>query len=315
MYYTYKLFLIFLLLLFITLSIKYNIIEHFNDNIHLNLPIDLGNQLCVYFFNIGYSFLKNEPFIYNDHSEIYFMKDLPRHIDIDENIRNQLLENNFTIDELNKENELTTHLGTWFILHERREIYWNILKPLVHKILDETFIKCNLKKNINEIVIHYRCSDVPFIRHFQYHFIRYSFYTKALESVKDLNINDIKLISCTSHHSGGEYSEKCSIYADSLSNYISTFRYNIKKECNTMLDDFATMFYAPVVICGPSSFSFMSAFFGDGKYISDTHYDANVNKNCNTCKNTWLNNKEYIIKHHEIADYFNIDNVIKILKS
>jgi len=70
----------------------------------------------------------------------------PRHIDIDENIRNQLLENNFTIDELNKENELTTHLGTWFILHGKPDllkIYSSVVTPFTQYNTLESFEKKN----------------------------------------------------------------------------------------------------------------------------------------------------------------------------
>ena len=47
------------------------------------------------------------------------------------------------------------------------------MKDLIHKILDETLIKSNLKKQIDYPVIHFRCADTPFARHSKYHFQKY----------------------------------------------------------------------------------------------------------------------------------------------
>ena len=99
-----KLLFILLLIFIIYIKIYYNniLIDEF-DNSHLNIPVNLGNFLCVYFYSVGYSFLKNEQFQHNGDDKMFFIKDLPRKIDIDKNIIQKLLDNNFTIDELDNE--------------------------------------------------------------------------------------------------------------------------------------------------------------------------------------------------------------------
>jgi hypothetical protein len=50
------------------------------------------------------------------------------------------------------------------------------MKPLINKILDETFQKCGLKKDVYNPIIHFRCADTPFIKGNGYHLQYYSFF-------------------------------------------------------------------------------------------------------------------------------------------
>jgi hypothetical protein len=274
-----------------------------------NIKLNIGNYLVKYFYLMGKSFLLGNNFTYKP-KNLIFIKDLPSFIPLNINIQNKLIENNFTIDELVKEENEIILVAMWTIINKRREQFWLIMKPIINNILDTTLRKNNLYKEINQQVIHFRCSDIPFIRNGYYFFQRYAFFKDSLEE-NDLGKNVI-FLSCNFHKSNDKNSKTCNIYAESLKKYIENLGYNINVKCSSNLDDFATMFYAPVVISTCSSFSFMAGFFSDGIFISEGHYDSNNReKKCNDCEK-WLKNG-YSIEHADVDDYYNTDNVIKKL--
>jgi hypothetical protein len=308
---------IILFLIFLFYSINYYVsikkiknIELFSNNIKLNM----GNYLVIYFYLMGKSFLEGNNFYYK-HKNFDFIKDLPSKVKLNVDIRNKLIENNFTIDELVKEEKKIILVAMWTIINKRREQFWLIMKPQIHSILDKTLRKNNLYKKIDCPVIHFRCSDIPFIRNGYYFFQKYKFFKDSLNEIKKkLNINYKKviLLSCNFHKSTDLNSEKCNIYAESLKTYLENLGYIVDVKCSSNLEDFATIFYAPAIISTCSSFSFMSGFFSDGLFISEGHYASGSNIKCNDCGD-WLKNG-YSIEHHDVMDYYDTDSVIKMLK-
>jgi hypothetical protein len=256
---------------------------------------------------VGIAFLNKQNFTFSLHDE-NFIRDLPSYIEFDEDIYNKL------IKIKNIENELAIYdVVQWSIQNKTRESFWIVMKPLINKVLKETFIKNNLVKKIEYPVIHFRCSDIPFNRHNFYHFQKYKFFSESLNEIsKNIKFDKVILISCHSHLSNASNLEKCDIYLQSLKKHIESLGYEVIMKCNDTIDDFASIFYAPAVISTPSSYSFMSGFFGDGIFISEGHYIEDVpNTTCLDCE-PWLKNG-YSINHKQVADYYDTDNVIKLL--
>jgi hypothetical protein len=301
--------LLFIIIIFINL---YNNKENYE-----NINIDIGNQLSDYYFKIVLSILEKKDFEFNTTGTWYndnytdnnihsFIKEFPQNIPFNENIYNQFVENNITVQLLK---EQAFSVGFWASRTKEIELIHKIMKPTINKIFNETFIKLNLKKDINYPIIHFRCADTPFNKRNWYHFQNYEYFNNALQDIEKQigKINNIIIFSCTDHLSNEENKQACNKYAELLK--INLSKYNPEIKCNTNVDDFVSMFYAPAVISTISSFSFMSGFFGNGIFIQPKIMDSGE-EICTECDNPY---KGYNLPHNKVEDYHNVDEVYKLL--
>lgn len=283
-----------------------------------NISLDIGNFLCMYFYNAALQFINGTDCV-QEVPEEEFLKYFPAFLPLDTKIQQEFITNGFTKEELEKEMNYNTIGGTWLINNNRRELFWVIMRPYVNKILENAFVLTGLKENAIEntketICIHFRCSDVPFIRHNQYHLQKYSYFKKCLEEVSHLGYKKIKLVSCSFHRSMEDNQKACTKYIDSLVQYLSSLGYSVEIQCKSNIEDFATLFYAPVSISTGSSYSFMSGYFGNGIFMAEGHYidDEKIPvSQCTNCK--WLKHG-HCLKHSDVKDYYDTDAVIKSLK-
>jgi hypothetical protein len=104
-------------------------------------------------------------------------------------------------------------------------------------------------------------------------------------------------------------------FSKKASNYLKKHGYNINIICSSNIDDFILLFYAPAVISSGSSYSFMSGFFGNGKLISEGHFNEenSLESNCSICDN-WLKKKNSIL-HKNINSYHETKIVINLLEN
>lgn len=308
----YNFIIIIIIILIIFYLINNLLFKNINENF-TNINLNIGNYLVVYFYLMGKTFLEGRDFNYKLKNKD-FIKDLPSHVPLNKSIRDELIKNGFTVNELIMEEQKIILVAMWTIINKRRETFWLIMKPLINQILDDTFKKNNLQKQIDYPVIHFRCSDTPFIKNGYYFFQRYKFFKNSLEEIKKIKNIDYKkviLLSCNFHKTTDKNSEKCNIYAYSLKDYLEEHGYEVIIQCDSNIDDFATIFYAPAIISTCSSFSFIGGFFSDGIFISEGHYNCNKNDvKCTDCGD-WLKNG-YSIDHKDVDDYYNTDNVIKL---
>ena len=291
---------------------------HNNKENYENVNVDIGNQLSDYYLKIVLSILEKKDFEYSTNGTWYnnqysennihsFIKEFPQKIPFNENIYNQFVENNITKQLL--EEQQVGGLVFWITRTKQIEIIHKIMKPTINKIFNDTFIKLNLKKEINHPIIHFRCADTPFLKIYWYHFQKYEYFNKALQDIENQigKINNITILSCTDHLSNKDNKNACKIYAELLKNNLS--KYNPEIKCNSNVDDFVSMFYAPAVISTVSSFSFMSGFFGNGIFIQPNIME-NGEETCVECINSY---KGYNVPHNKIVDYNNVDEVYKLL--
>ena len=303
-----------ILLLFIN---YYSINNAINKENFENIKVDIGNFLCSYFYNISLHFIEGKDY-FQEIPEYDFVKYLPKHVKVDGNLRQKLIENHFTKEVLTEEMNNNTILGTWFINNDRIALYWEIMKPFVYKTLDNAFQQSKLKETaIDEtqdtICIHFRCSDVPFIRSPHYHLQKYSFFKKCLEDISYLNYKKIKFISCSFHKSQENTKNECDKYIADLVQYLSQLGYVVEIQCKSNIEDFAYLFYAPVTISTGGSYSFMSGFFGNGIFMAEGHDNEEFpEKKCTSCN--WLKHG-HSLSHSLVKDYMDTDNVISLLKN
>ena len=279
--------------------------------------LDIGNSLSEYYSELVVSILNKKDFKYNNTSYVSnatiinkknnFLDNFPSFIKFDINIYNEFINNNITINDIN---DIHLGFGFWKINNIKHEKIHKIMKPTMNKIFDDVFIKLNLKKEVKYPIIHFRCADTPFNKFPSYTFQKYSFFNKALSDIEEKigKIEKITILSCSDHLSNEENKKSCNKYAELLKAELSD--YNPELKCNSNVDDFVSMFYAPAVISTISSFSFMSGYFGNGIYIQSNMLSQD---NVEVCDNCELNYKGYNISHNKVDDYHNVDEVYKLL--
>jgi hypothetical protein len=289
-----------------------------NEGLNDNQPRQLGNVVSSYFFHLVKSILKKKDFNVSDtpgtlldsEKEKDFIKHFPKHLPYKyDDIYDKLLSAGISSQYFDSHSD---ELAMWTINDKETETIWIIIKPIVQSILDDAFQKSDLVKTVNVPVIHFRCADVPFARHFVYHFQKYAFYKDALKDIssKITKFNSVQISYCNDHNSSEENKTSCDIYIKSLCDYLLSIGYDSTIKCQSSLDDFATLYYAPAVISTGSSFSFMSGFFGKGIFISAGH--QNEGEVQAESVGEWLY-KGYNVMHSEISDYHDTANVIKKL--
>ena len=286
-----------------------------------NIKVDIGNELSYYFYHLGLCILQKKDFEYNNlvtnknstMQEHFFFNALPTYIKYEfDTIHDCFIKNGLSNENIHEKMGLIFDGLTAFeLFNNDRYLFWNCMKPLVHKILDDGFQKSGLTKDIENPIIHFRCADTPFLRYSGYHLQYYSFFKEALENIAKKTkkqINKVDLMSCVSHKANETEKQSCSTYANSLQEYLNNNGYQTEIVCNSNIDDFAAMFYAPAVISTWSSFSFISGFFGNGIYIST---EGDKGKLCSMCEDVTLYG--YNLPHELVTDYNNTDDVVKLL--
>jgi hypothetical protein len=286
-----------------------------NKEQYENIKVDIGNVLSDYYYQMIISTLNQKDFNFtyklqydNQYSENKneFIDSFPKYIPFNSKIYDDLTSNGITIKTLDG----LWHSSAWFTPNKGMEQLHVLMKPYIHKIFDDTFVKLKLKKEVLYPIIHFRCSDTPFNKSDHYHFQKYSFFVNALENLQTQIgiITDITLLSCTKHISSEDDQKSCNRYSVSIKNILKN--YNVHIECNSNVDDFVSMFYAPAVISTTSSFSFMSGFFGHGIFIQPNQMIGTGS--CADCDNIY---KNYNIPHDQVKDYHNFDEVYQLLNS
>jgi len=163
--------------------------------------------MSSYFYKLGLSILKKEDYINDNHygnayNNHFFFKSLPQFIKYEyDDIYNCLTSKNITYN--NFSNQLDVSI--WELMNNQRHDFWNCMKPLIHEILDDTFKQCDLVKNSENPIIHFRCADTPFIKQDGYNFQYYSFFKKSLEKIStklNKKFNKVDIMSCSFHRSG-----------------------------------------------------------------------------------------------------------------
>jgi len=286
-----------------------------------NINVDIGNYLCWYFYDIGLCILQKKNFNYDE--DMNFMRNEKKYTDFIKFLPDQIIYNHDDIYNYYAEHDVTYEklkdilpISSWFIRDDHFMHFWIGLKPLIHSILDNAFIQSNLVSTIDRPIIHFRCADTPFIKHSQYHFPKYEYYKNALSIIEQRTqqkYNSVYVFSCNTHLSDANMQKSCEEYTNLLCKYLESIGYTSIVRCGTNVEDISDLFYGPGVISTGSSFSFMSGFFGKGVFLSTEHIQEHENTRGCTIATDWMLPGR--IKHSNVADYHNINEVENLLRS
>jgi len=268
----------------------------------------LGNVLSVYFHLYSIAIYRGQDFEWKQPLPSYFLAQLPSKIPYDPNVHAPI-RHQWIVEQISEEKLVTLRSdAAWFVNEDDLQKIWDGMHPLVHRILEEALVQSELKKTVKIPVIHFRCADTPFCRHDKYHFQKYIFFRDALQGH-----DKVILLSCHTHNSRADWTDACRQYSDSLRNYLTGIGVQVTVQCHeSNLKDFATMFYAPLVISTGSSFSFMAGYFGHGTFHSAGHvHDPEMTSPLSSLP-PWMR-YDTDVGHQQVSDYLNVPSVIKLL--
>lgn len=309
-----KIFLI--LLIGILLYVFYTSYLKTKENID-HIYVNIGNRLSNYFHQMGLAILQKTDFI-NEEQTINFLKYLPSELVFSESDLCKSTYKRFEEMGVTYENSRFPWSAEWFITSDNQMNFWICMKPLINHVLNNAFIKTGINTPIDCPIIHFRCADVPFIKHDHYHFVKYDFYRKALEEVTQkigVKYNKVKILYSAGHLSNKDFDNACDVYSNSLKRYLEELNYEVEIYSSSDIEDFANLFYAPATIAAVSSYSFMSGFFGNGLYITSEHIKENDKEpGCSREKcGEWMLGG-YLLKHKNVDEYMDTTNTIYLLR-
>lgn len=189
--------------------------------------------------------------------------------------------------------------------------FWGGMKGFVFTTLADALSKAGLEKRVDCPVLHFRCSDVPFVRHPGYHMPGKSYYEWCLERIGptseliilasyEHNIRDLDALAGASL-----------AYTEFVAEVCSRHGINVTVRTESVLDDFSTLFHAPAVISTGSSFSFMSGFSSGAYFTCQCIEEPNRVIKANL---PW-HYPGLPLLHSQVADYFDFHTVIEQLRA
>lgn len=242
-----------------------------------------------------------------------------------------ILQNNFKINnnqkELLKYVEHTRGDTNWNFFKYKTLEFWKIIKHNINISLNHFFDNIDTIEIENIPILHFRCSDVPFRKHSDYHFSKYKYYKWCNNKLKS-KYKKWYIMFNNNHLSNDKYKKLSTIYFNDLKKYlVETLKLEIEVlKPNDQYQDLKLLYNSDVVIqggCG-GSFSFFGGFFNKQYFLTDVNKNENINKYKFEYKNDLdkIDNIFYfpngLVKHSEIenvGDYENTNSVIKLLRN
>lgn len=159
-------------------------------------------------------------------------------------------------------------------------MFWE--SPLSSKALVQNYVKDIVDRHLKDvpfdreslrdtICVYLRCSDIPHNRVPSYHLYRVSWYVKAIKRIlAEQDYSSILIVSCNSHNQKSALRRKaCTSWVDTYEDaFTKIFGLPIRRQCSNVMHDFATLRYAPALICPPSSFAYYAGLASDGVMIT-----------------------------------------------
>eukprot|EP00756_Hemistasia_phaeocysticola_P055067 Hpha_TRINITY_DN30983_c0_g1::TRINITY_DN30983_c0_g1_i1::g.112327::m.112327 len=210
------------------------------------------------------------------------------------------------------------------VLWKTRPLFRNAVRPLV----DRFSPSCPM----DSVVIHLRCSDIPFCRQ-GYTLFRHSWYLRALDQVEGQDIK-VCILTCAAHQpmvcegSGRRQSSRfklCTVWADALATDMKAHP-RVKsvevQKCQPVENDFASLVRCRAMVSGGSSFSFTAALLRSAglAILPEPGRNTWIQKAGNQSATPGPDSGIRVLaaprlRHEEVRDYYDADAVTKLLRS
>jgi hypothetical protein len=278
----------------------YNLI---NKNTYIiNIPehYAFGNKLSSYFYHLTIAYINNKNCVINNIDNInnkLIKLLIPKISIITNNCPYYLINNLNNIKGINKPS---------FWEHKQ---YFKYIHPINKK-------NCIFNKDTSytkDCIIHFRCSDIPFVKHQQYHLLKFNWFLKSIKiCLKKIKINKIYILNCSDHLSNNNNNKKkCKEWSKLLGIFLE-YNLNINFEimCNNIKDDIFYMLNSKCLISSGGSLSFTLGMLTDNIFIYPTNSTDSKNLNCSLTpiRDNSICLKKDFIKHKDIKDYNKLNN-------
>jgi len=198
---------------------------------------------------------------------------------------------------------------------EEKEPHYHNYHKLVHsvapRILKKALEDAVFKTNVNHPVIHYRLGDVPFCRNSVHHLNRYSFFLWALE--KNTEDNTVIIVTSNKHRSKPKMKQASLSYLQDFIHFLKENGYHPIIQSKSIVEDFATMVFAPVLISGGSTYSFMAGMANNQTFVSSL-IGQEKGQFFDTIENCDWMYPHLPILHRDIASYYDMETVFEKLR-
>jgi hypothetical protein len=270
------------------------IISIFTNNYVMIFSPDknIGNMLSEYYYNvIMYKYKLTLPVIKKDEMS-EFLYNITKNTDT--SIQKLPLSGDIIINN-------NIFWGKWL---ERGDPnfgnFWKYARP----IIKDSYTKSIPYEHIGFPVIHFRCSDIPFIRYSIYHLQKAKFIDWVIDIIESRGFSTVIWLNCNSHLSS---SNNCKDINDI---YIKKFEQrgiSVVAKCGTIIQDFATMVNSPLLVSlNPSSYSFMAGVSKEpDNYVSCNMGQEKNGTYVSQTRGDWLFSNEIPLLHSEVKDYYN----------
>lgn len=295
--------LVLLIIILILILLKQK--EYFNNksDIYINFMLPdypLGNILSMYMYFLTISFIEGKNmnivnYNYNNNKFKLVQLLLPQKIKITRPCP-QYLKDEYT--------KLKKYLNVNFWEHKKIVKY-------IYPLLKENIIYKKNRKYIKDCIIHFRCSDVPFVKHPQYHLLKFNWFKKAMNiCLKKTNIKKITILNCNKHFSKDQ-NNKCLEWTQLLGEYLKNeFNIGYEISCGSLEDDMHYMLNSKCLISSSGSLSFCLGILTNNIFVYPSNSNDDEIDKCEVVsirKNSFCLEKEFI-KHYEVDDYNNMNN-------
>jgi len=185
--------------------------------------------------------------------------------------------------------------------------YWQTIRPQARSLYE---------RNIRDPgsiypVIHFRCSDIPFVRHYHYHLIKASSARWMTEKIKERGFDKVVFLNCHRHNNLDVHGS-CAKYVNFYLNLFRASGIEVETQCNTIFKDFALMVYSPLLVSlSPSSFAFMAGISKDPQDYMSCNMGIEINgQYFEQTSADWILAPAAPLLHKDIEDYHNAEEVV-----
>lgn len=188
--------------------------------------------------------------------------------------------------------------------------FWQNLRPKIAATYKEKLPK----KDVAYPVMHFRCSDVPFLKLGFYHLVKRSTVEWMANKIIDRGYDHVTVLNCDKHKKK-DASYACQQYLQYYVGILVDKGISVDYQCDSILQDFASMFYSPLLVSiNPSSFSFMAGIAKDpNDYVAcnmGVEYDGNY---FFQTKTDWAIDANAPVLHAHVNDYNDVAEVFPLL--
>lgn len=188
--------------------------------------------------------------------------------------------------------------------------YWQAVRPAMRDFYSQTIAPINVAAP----VVHFRCSDSPCNRYPLYHLTKASTVEWMADIVKQRGYNKVILLFCNKHRRFKN--NRCGDFVKFYEQIFNKAGIRVERQCHDVYQDFALMFYTPLLISlNQSNYSFMAGIAKDpNNYITSNLGREFDGKYLPHDRADWIMDSRMPLLHKEIANYQDVKEVLSKLR-